>query len=222
MQDSNFQVVIPARQGSKRFPGKNMATLCGKPLIQYSIDYALKYFSRESIWVNSDDRDVINFSSELGVRTIMRPSDLAKDESPTVDVLKFQLHHFKQTNMDCDSIILLQPTNPIRPDYLLGKAIKKYVDSGRNSLATFSTIESKFGNIINDTYEPINYVPGQRSQDLKKIYSENGLIYISKSNSILEGKIITDDVYPLVCDQKGADVDIDYEDDLLYAEYLIN
>ena len=32
--------IIPARSGSKRLPGKNIKTLCGKPLIQWTIDAA--------------------------------------------------------------------------------------------------------------------------------------------------------------------------------------
>ena len=70
-------------------------------------------------------------------------------------------------------------------------------------------------------FKPTNYTPGQRSQDLEKAYFENGLLYITKSESILEGKVITDDVYPLVCDSLESTVDIDYLEDFVFAESLL-
>ena len=94
-------------------------------------------------------------------------------------------------------------------------------NSERNSLATFSVHEKKIGEIKSNIFKPINYLPGQRSQDLKKSYFENGLIYITKCESILLGKIITKDVYPLVCNGIESTVDIDYLEDFMFAEYLL-
>ena len=59
-----YKVIIPARANSKRLPGKNMKVLGGKPLIQYSIDFALNNFSADSIWVNSNDYQVIEFAKK--------------------------------------------------------------------------------------------------------------------------------------------------------------
>ena len=64
-------------------------------------------------------------------------------------------------------------------------------------------------------------MPGQRSQDLENTYFENGLLYITKCESILIFKIITEDVYPLVCDNIEATVDIDYLEDFIFAEALL-
>ena len=86
-----YKIIIPARANSKRLPGKNMKFLGDKPLIQYSIDFALNHFSADSIWVNSDDEHIIKFAKKIGVRTLLRPVDLATDHTSTVDVLKFQL-----------------------------------------------------------------------------------------------------------------------------------
>ena len=64
-------------------------------------------------------------------------------------------------------------------------------------------------------------MPGQRSQDLEKAYFENGLLYITKCKSILLGEIITEDVYPLVCNDLESKVDIDYLEDFVFAEFLL-
>ena len=216
-----YKIIIPARADSKRLPGKNMKVLGNKPLIQYSIDFALNHFSADSIWVNSNDLRIIEFAKQIGVRTLLRPNILATDHTPTVDVLKFQINYFKEQNITCDAIILLQPTNPFREKNLLKIAIKEFQKAKRNSLATFSISEKKIGKIECDFFKPTNYVPGKRSQDLEKSYYENGLLYITKLESILEGKIITEDVYPLVCNTIESSVDIDRIEDFVFAESLL-
>ena len=138
-----YKIVIPARANSKRLPGKNMKLLGNKPLVQYSIDYALNNFSAHEIWVNSDDQEIIKFAKLKGIETLVRPDMLAKDDTPTVDVLKYQINYFKKKNIVCDAIILLQPTNPFRNKELLKLAIEKFECSNRNSLATFSVNEKK-------------------------------------------------------------------------------
>ena len=217
----NFKIIIPARANSKRLPEKNMKLLGQKPLIQYSIDFALNNFSKNDIWVNSDDLQIIKFAKQKGIRTLLRPKELATDFSSTADVLKFQVNYFKEKNIACDAIILLQPTNPFREDDLLKEALSNFQKRERNSLATFSVSEKKLGKIENNSFIPTNYVPGQRSQDLEKSYFENGLLYITKCDSILEGKVITEDVYPIICDTLEATVDIDYSEDFIFAESLL-
>ena len=216
-----YKIIIPARANSKRLPGKNMKVLGDKPLIQYSIDYALNHFSSHSIWVNSNDQNILDFSKKKGVQTLLRPDNLATDFSSTVDVLNFQIKFFKQQKIACDAIILLQPTNPFREDNLIKEALEKFQESERNSLATFSISEKKLGVIDGGIFKPFNYVPGQRSQDLEKTYFENGLLYITKCDSILDGKIITDDVIPLVCESIESTIDIDYIEDFVFAESLL-
>ena len=216
-----FKIIIPARANSKRLPGKNMKILGGKPLIQYSIDSALSSFSNKDIWVNSDDREILEFAKTKGIMTLLRPDELAADFSSTADVLKHHANYFKNNKIACDAIILLQPTNPFREDSLFKEALNYFKKSERNSLATFSVVEKKLGKIENVFFKPLNYVPGQRSQDLEKLYYENGLLYITKIDSILNGKVITDDVYPLICNTLESTVDIDYLNDFIFAEFIL-
>lgn len=216
-----YQIIIPARANSKRLPGKNMKLLGDKPLIQYSIDTALHNFPKEKIWVNTDDDQIIKYAKSNGLNTLLRPNNLALDFTTTVDVLKHQINYFKNRDIECNAIILLQPTNPFREDDLLKNAIFKFQESGRFSLATFSKNKKKLGKIDDDIFIPTNYSPGQRSQDLENSYFENGLLYITKVESILNNKIITDDVFPLICDKIGSTVDIDYLEDFVFAESLL-
>lgn len=216
-----YKVIIPARANSKRLPGKNMRVLGDKPLVEHSIDYALNYFPKDSIWMNSDSEEIITFSKLKGIRTLLRPDELAEDLSSTVDVLKFHINYFKEHKIACDAVILLQPTNPLRETTLLKEGIACFEASKRDSLATFSLSEKKLGKIENGYFKPFNYIFGQRSQDLEKNYFENGLLYITKCKSILAGKVITDDVYPFVCKTLDSSIDIDYLEDFKFAETLL-
>lgn len=217
-----YKVVIPARANSKRLSGKNMKLLGGKPLVGHSIDFALKSFKSDSIWVNSNDIAVLKYAKGIGVKTLERPNQLATDNTTTVEVLKFHLKYFEENKIKCDAIILLQPTNPLRNDNLMRNAIKSFENSGRESLASFSKSRLKLGTIDkHQKYSPYNYIPGDRSQDLNDYFFENGQIYITKSKSILNGYIITEDVYPLICDNFEATIDIDYQHDLQIANLFI-
>ena len=217
----NFQIVIPARKNSKRLAGKNLRLLNGKPLVQYSIEIAKQAF-KNSVWVNSDDQDILDLSEKLEVNLLSRPKELATDKTPTIDVLKYQLEYFKNNNIACDAIILLQPTSPFRSLSLLQDCIKHFMNSRRDSLATFSVIKKKLDNVKKNKFTPLNYIPGSRSQDLDNLYYENGSIYISKCKSISNNEIITKDVYPYLTNELLFSIDIDTIEDLEYAEFLIN
>ena len=92
----NYHIVIVARANSSRLPGKNLKQLMGKPLIEYSIDYALNYYPKELIWVNSDDQKILELANKSGVNAVSRPSHLALDEVPTVDVFQFPVDQFSK------------------------------------------------------------------------------------------------------------------------------
>lgn len=216
-----FQIVIPARKKSKRLRGKNLKLLGGKPLIQYSIELVKNNF-KNLVWVNSDDEKILKLSNSLGVEYLKRPEELASDTTPTVDVLKFQLDYFKKNSIPCDAIILLQPTSPFRSLNLLNDCIKCFKESKNSSLATFSHLNKKIGKINNNIFNPINYLPGQRSQDLDNFYFENGSIYITSINNIKNSQIITDDVYPYITNNIKYAIDIDTMEDFRMAEHLIN
>lgn len=216
------QVLIPARKNSKRFPKKNRAPLGGIPLIAHSIQYALdEGVPASQIWVNSDDEEILEIAKRFQIQTYQRRSDLAGDETSTASVLKDQLDFFNREGIPCETMILLQVTNPFRPKGKLMGLLEKLIHSDRSSLCTFSPLNKKFGKIASGIFEPENYRPGQRMQDLDPLYFENGCIYISKSSLIQSGMIIGEDVIPVVLEDLIYTIDIDEKGDLKLAEALL-
>jgi CMP-N-acetylneuraminic acid synthetase len=217
----DYQIVIPARGGSKRFPKKNIYPLNGLPLIAHTILFALNSFPKENIWVNTDDLEIGNISADYGVNVTFRPKELGSDTATTAEVLFFQSNYFLSEGILCDAIILLQATNPLRPKKIIENSIDLFEKNKRNSLASFSLLNKKYGKIKSNYFFPENYEAGMRMQDIDQDYYENGLIYITNIQSIQDNVIITKDVLPLIINCFEASVDIDEPDDILFAQFLI-
>lgn len=210
--------IIPARGGSKRLPNKNILLLGGIPLLAHSILFAQKHDFISDLYVSTDNQEIKNIAIQYGAKVIDRPIDLSGDLEPTVTALKHVLFSIEPV----ENIILLQPTNPLRPENLLNEAFDSYRKGNRDSLFTVSRNHQKLGKINNNTFLPYNYEIGQRSQDLEPLFHENGLLYISKATLILQDRIISEFAFPFEVNHIFANVDIDTQDDLEYATYLLN
>ncbi len=210
--------IIPARGGSKRLLGKNIQSLGGIPLVAHSILYAQQNSgSIDAVYVSTDDEEIKSIALEYGATVIDRPSQLSGDREPTISSLRHVLESLKE---EVENIVLLQPTNPLRPIHLFQKAFDKYMELGCDSLFTVSRNHQKLGKISHDHFIPLNYKMGQRSQDMEPLYFENGLLYICKASRVLKNVIVTEGTFPFLVDHPFAAVDIDTHEDLEYAEYL--
>ena len=188
--------------------------------MEHSIDYAKSGGDFiDKIVVSTDNADIKRAAIAAGIDVIDRPVELSTDTTPTIAVLKHVLETFEK---EFDNVILLQPTNPLRPADLLKDAFDKFLAGNFDSLITVSPEIRKLGRITDDIFIPFNYAFGQRSQDLEPLYYENGLLYIIKSDLILKGHLLGERNYPYVIDHPFAKVDIDLKEDLEYAQYIHN
>ena len=210
--------IIPARGGSKRLPKKNIRLLGEIPLIVHSILYAQQHDFISEVYVSTDNEEIKKVALSFGAIVIDRPENLSGDLEPTVSALKHVLENIEEV----ENVILLQATNPLRPEKMLDEAFQIFQDSNCDSLFTVSQNHHKLGKINNNTFIPFNYEIGQRSQDLEPLYFENGLLYICKSKVILNNQIITENAYPYQINHIFATVDIDTQEDFDYATYLFN
>ncbi len=212
--------IIPARGGSKRLPNKNMLKLNGVPLIEHSINFAMANKSIiNDVYVSTNDKNIKEIALNLGAKVIDRPEEISGDYATTVSALKHVINTIEET---IDNVILLQPTNPLRQKNLLTDAYTKYIDGDFDSLMTVSSSEKKLGKIKNDNFIPYNYIMGQRSQDLEPLYFENGLLYITRTSLILDNSILGSNNYPYIVNHPYALVDIDLEEDLKYAQFILD
>ena len=97
--------------GSKGIPRKNIKLLGGKPLIAHTILEAKKSNYIDEILVSTDDKEIAEISKEYGAAVpFLRPSELATDQTPTIDVVIDIINKLKEF----DEILPLQPTSPLR------------------------------------------------------------------------------------------------------------
>ena len=122
-----MSVFIPARAQSKRFPGKNSVEFLGLPLILHSIKYAQAQKGIGQVVVSTDCPEIKNIALNYGAEVIDRPEYLATDTTPTVDVLK---HALTILNEPIEWVVLLQPTNPLRPEDLFKLAQETIIARG--------------------------------------------------------------------------------------------
>ena len=208
--------IIPARGNSKRFPNKNLTIFNGLPLLAHSIRYALANKDWiDTVYVSTNDLKIREAAEEYGAEVVERPESLSGDFEPTVTALK---HTLSVLNDKIEHIILLQPTNPLRPKNLLQEASDEFEKGGYDSLITVSKSDKKLGRIVNNSFIPFNYEIGQRSQDLEPLYYENGLLYIIRAKVIKEGKILGEKNCPFIVDHPFAEIDIDTLTDFKKAE----
>ena len=211
--------IIPARGNSKRLPGKNTKFLGGIPLLAHSIKYAQQFSFIDDIYVSTDNLEIKKVAVQFGAKVIDRPAEISGDFEPTVSALK---HVLESLTYEVENVILLQPTNPLRPENLLEEAFQLFLNSTADSLFTISRKHDKLGKIVNHKFEPFNYTIGQRSQDLEPLFYENGLLYISKANLIKNDIIISENALPFEVNHTFAKVDIDTQEDFDYAVFLLN
>lgn len=210
--------IIPARGGSKRLHQKNIRLIGGIPLLVHSILYAQANSEIiDEIYVSTNDEETKKIALQFGAKVIDRPEALSGDLEPTVTALK---HVLESINVEVENVILLQATNPLRPESLLKDAFEIYQKEQYDSLFTVSGNHKKFGKIVDHKFIPFNYEIGQRSQDLEPLFFENGLLYITKAKLIFEDIIISKDALPFEVNHTFASVDIDTQEDFDYAEYL--
>ena len=217
-----YITIIPARGGSKRFPGKNTHILSSKPLICHSIDYSRKNLKIIETYVSTDAEDIKQVSLIGGAKVIDRPAELADDYATTAAAMKHAVQYLIDIGVEFDFVVLLQATYPLRPKSLLDEDIE-IIEKGENdSLFTVNRSTRKLGKIIDNKFVPWNYHFGQRSQDLDPLFYENGLLYITRKDLLLQEIIEGPTAYPFIVDHPFGEVDIDTKEDFSYAEFMLN
>lgn len=215
--------IIPARGGSKGVKLKNIRKLEDKPLIAYTIDAGLESKYGLDVFVSSDHPGILKISNSYGAGIIKRPSDLAEDDSTTIDVL---LHALGILDKTYDLIILLQATSPLRTSNHIDEAIQLYMESECDSLISVCEYEHSpyWSYIIQDKIlTPIHkdYI-NKRRQDLPETCRPNGAIYITTPSNLEKYKGFISPktlAYPMSMEDS---VDIDTELDFQICETIIN
>ena len=185
--------VISARGGSKRIPKKNIKSFCGKQLIVWTIEAALKAKTTSRVIVTTDDKEIALIAKNNGAEVpFLRSKELAKDSTPGIDPV---LDAISKIN-GYDWVLLLQPTSPLRNQRDIDNMIDFSLE--RNSLSTVSVnkLSSKLSNIYfsnrsSQLSKVIDFIPKSQSIETTDGYVLNGSMYLSNIPFLIKKFLIT-------------------------------
>ncbi|AWI25663.1 acylneuraminate cytidylyltransferase family protein [Flavobacterium pallidum] len=184
--------VIPARGGSKGLPGKNLKLLGGIPLIAHAVLCAKGSSKISRIIVTTDCDQITQAAEKSGAEVIKRPAELASDESNVVSAVE---HVLQEIGEEFDTIVLLQPTSPLRLSSDLD-AILSLLENNPDTDGAVSVIQVDDTHparmyTVNPSHELIPYIQNQetaRRQDLEPVYLRNGCFYAVRTDAFLREK----------------------------------
>jgi len=182
--------IIPARAGSKGVPDKNILDVCGKPLMVWTIDNAVKSGLFEHVIVSTDSEKYAKIAQDAGAEVVMRPPELATDTAITYGVIK----HVLETRelLDADWFMLLQVTSIMRTKQQIIEAAELFEKNMHRDDVDYvvSVREADRGSefeIDDGTLKNFDLSLAQtRRQDIKPKYRPNGAIYISRPKKYIE------------------------------------
>lgn len=225
----NVLIVIPARGGSKRLPRKNVLPLGGKPLICWTIESALQTGVDAQIVVSSEDPEILSIAGEyaaLGVRAHQRPLEFATDTATTADTIANVVAAEIAEGQSPDTVILLQPTSPLRSATDVLEAVKVYKD-GECGDTVVSVCEldhpTAWVGVLGDNATLCGIdLSGRRSQEYRKEYRLNGAVYVASSHTIKNQKTLFTPQLRASIMPKNRSIDIDEELDFIICEAIID
>lgn len=183
---------IPVRGGSKSIPLKNIKTLCGRPLVYWTIRAACECSYIDAVYVATDsdkvreaviqlqgeNRELLRKTKVIG-RSLETASDTASTESAMLEFA--QKYEF-------DNIVLIQATSPLLMAEDLAGGFELYMRPDTDSVLScvrqrrFLWEENENGDAVSKNYDVYNR---PRRQEFSGYLMENGAFYITSKERLL-------------------------------------
>lgn len=189
-------IIIPARSGSKGIPRKNIKSLCGRPLLHYTIDVARQIADDSHIILSTDSDEIADCAEKGGLKvSYRRPAELATDTASTRDALLHAMDYADKNGIKYDKVCLLQPTSPMRTVEDVEKCLELYnpeldmvttiVEADTNPYFNCYEIDPKTG------FMQISKGEGCiiRRQDAPEAWQYNGAVYIINPESLRKSEM---------------------------------
>lgn len=215
--------IIPARGGSKAIPRKNIKKLCGKPLIAYIIETALKVGKIDRVIVSTDDKEIAEIARKYGAEVpFIRPEELARDKIPTLPVLQHAVRYLEEKKgYTPDIIVLLYATSPLVGRERISEAIKMLKNGEYDSILSVVEDRGHYWLEKNGKYGRMYPKIIKNRQITKPLLKENGAIYVYRRDILMKGNVIDDSGRGLLIMGREESIDIDEPLDFEFAEFLL-
>jgi CMP-N-acetylneuraminic acid synthetase len=216
--------IIPARGGSKGIPGKNLASVGGRPLIAHTFEAARASRTLTRVVLSTDSEEIAELGRAAGIEVpFLRPPALAADATPMLDVLR---HAIAALHPRPDVVVLLQPTSPFRRAEHIDAAVSLLERSGADSVVSVVAVPHQFTpgslmrlegeRLVSLTNDPV----ATRRQDKPVLYARNGpAVLVTRVPVLASARLYGDDTRPYEMSREDS-IDIDDAFDLEMAEAL--
>lgn len=122
--------VIPARWGSTRFPGKSLALICGKPLIQWVLERCRQARRLDQVLVATDDDRIRRVVEAAGGRAVMTRADHASGTDRVAEAVR---------SMAAQIIVNIQGDEPLIDPVLIDQLVAIMLTESGWDMATAAT-----------------------------------------------------------------------------------
>lgn len=216
--------LIPARGGSKRLPGKNLAACGGRPLLEWAARSALDAATIDNALLSTEDETVAEAGRRFGLEVpFLRPPEIAADDTPMLPVMQHALAWAKEHLGPVEALVLLQPTSPLRTAAHVDEAVTAFLASDAESLVSVVEISHIHHPIVAyriDSGRLAPYFPDPPSEG-PPAYSRNGpAILIDRPAVIERGERLGEPLIPYLMAPEDS-IDIDTPLDLEIADVLL-
>jgi CMP-N-acetylneuraminic acid synthetase len=217
--------IIPARGGSKGVKRKNIRQVAGQPLIAYTIKAAQASQLLTRCIVSTDDKETAEISASLRCEVLDRPSELAQDDTPTLDVVQHVFEIFENQGDRFDYGLILQPTSPLRTGADIDSALQLLEQSNADSVVSVYQVSDHHPARmykLNDGYLSSfdEQYANARRQDLPPVYHRNGAIYAFRRETLKRNTLMGEKILPYIMAEDRS-LNIDNEYDLVLAEFIL-
>ena len=235
--------VIPARYGSSRFPGKIIAMIAGKPMIQRVYEKAKQSKLLDDLIVAVDDERVKNAVEGFGGKAVMTGAEHQSGTDRIAEVMK---------KIDCDIVVNIQGDQPLLDPNMIDEAVQPLLD---DASIPMSTIKTKIGpegfndpgvvKVVTDVnglalYFSRSLIPFPRDGEKTNVYEHVGLYvyrrdfllkisatpqsFLEKTEMLEQLRVLENGYKIIVVETKSdraAGVSVDTQEDLANVEKMI-
>ena len=220
---------IGVRKGSKGVPGKNFKWICGKPLIEWSLEQLFEHPQVDAVIVSTDDERIYEYAIAKGSLPIgLRPNDLATDAAGKWDVWQHALEVSEKLIGKVDAFLDLDATSPLRLMTDISEALALYHSKKPDMVMSccearknpyFNLVEpDEMGYLHLSKSLPHGVVARQMAPTVYEHAASTYVInpgYLKNASSLYEGRVI-----PYLMQAERC-VDIDSPFDFKLVEFLL-
>ncbi|MES1242672.1 MAG: acylneuraminate cytidylyltransferase family protein [Acidobacteriota bacterium] len=207
--------LIPARGGSKGIPGKNVRLFGGRPLLAWTAEAALASTRLARTVLSTDDEGIAETGRRCGLDVpFLRPAELARDDTPTLPVVRHALEVLGDGGDGFDAVCLLQPTSPFRRAGDIDACIALLEERDLDAVVSVLPVPAEHnphwvyfedGGLLRLATGEDQPVP--RRQELPPAFHRDGSVYVTRREIVMAGSLYGRRLGGYVMPEAGVNLD---------------